>query len=94
MTDLPHRLSASEILPQLKSGEISVSVYAEALLSHIEKRDPIIKAWSHLDPVQVRAEAQRLDAIPVSQRGFLFGLSVGGISRSIYESVFLTLGAQ
>jgi Asp-tRNA(Asn)/Glu-tRNA(Gln) amidotransferase A subunit family amidase len=87
-----HRLSATQILPQLRQGTITVEEYARSLLARIQERDPIIKAWAYLDPEFVIAQARKLDQVPPEERGPLHGLAVGikdviltqGISFPIY----------
>ncbi|KAJ0340762.1 hypothetical protein KNSL1_011406 [Colletotrichum chrysophilum] len=72
----PHRLTATEVRAKIQAGELTVEAYARSLLAHIEKRDPIVKAWEYLDPEQVIAQAKKLDAIPKDQRGPLHGVAV------------------
>ncbi|KAI8240536.1 Glutamyl-tRNA(Gln) amidotransferase subunit A [Colletotrichum sp. SAR 10_96] len=76
MTVEPYRLTATEVRAKIQAGELTVEAYARSLLSHIEKRDPIVKAWEYLDPEQVIAQAKKLDAIPKDQRGPLHGVAV------------------
>ncbi|KAL3294214.1 amidase [Colletotrichum asianum] len=72
----PYRLTATEVRAKIQAGELTVEAYARSLLAHIEKRDPIVKAWEYLDPEQVIAQAKKLDAVPVDQRGPLHGVAV------------------
>ncbi|KAI8292569.1 hypothetical protein K4K60_003398 [Colletotrichum sp. SAR11_57] len=72
----PYRLTATEVRAKIQAGELTVEAYARSLLAHIEKRDPIVKAWEYLDPEQVIAQAKKLDAIPKDQRGPLHGVAV------------------
>ncbi|KAJ0382728.1 hypothetical protein COL922a_011956 [Colletotrichum nupharicola] len=72
----PYRLTATEVRAKIQAGELTVEAYARSLLAHIEKRDPIVKAWEYLDPEQVIAQAKKLDAIPADQRGPLHGVAV------------------
>ncbi|KAF4832824.1 Glutamyl-tRNA(Gln) amidotransferase subunit A [Colletotrichum tropicale] len=62
----PYRLTATEVRAKIQAGELTVEAYARSLLAHIEKRDPIVKAWEYLDPEQVIAQAKKLDAVPAS----------------------------
>ena len=59
----PSRLSATEAVAAFKSGALTVTAYAESLLARIAARDATVKAWAHLDPAAVLAEAKRLDAL-------------------------------
>ncbi|KFY41041.1 hypothetical protein V494_03231 [Pseudogymnoascus sp. VKM F-4513 (FW-928)] len=78
MGELPHHLlSATDALDLLQNGELTVEAYAEALLAHILKSEPTIKAWAHLDTAHVLSQARRLDQLPFSQRGPLYGLPIG-----------------
>lgn len=72
----PYRLTATEALAKIRSGALTVEQYARSLLSRIAARDPVVKAWVHLDPDRVLAEAKRLDSLPVDQRGPLHGVAV------------------
>jgi Asp-tRNA(Asn)/Glu-tRNA(Gln) amidotransferase A subunit family amidase len=80
------QLSALEVAPRLKSGELSVEAYAKALLASIQEREHEIRAWAYLNPELVLSEAKKLDQIPLDQRGPLFGLPIG------IKDVFLTKG--
>ncbi|OLN91613.1 Glutamyl-tRNA(Gln) amidotransferase subunit A 1 [Colletotrichum chlorophyti] len=76
MATEPYRLTASQALAQIRAGELSVEQYARSLLAHIEKRDPVVKAWEYLNPDQVIARAKELDAIPPEKRGPLHGVAI------------------
>lgn len=73
----PYRLTASEALPLLKSGELTVEAYARSLLSRIAQRDHVVKAWANLDPEFVLSQARELDQVPLEKRGPLHGIPVG-----------------
>ncbi|KAL1978120.1 hypothetical protein VTN31DRAFT_979 [Thermomyces dupontii] len=75
MSDLS-RLSASEALRGLRQGDITIEQYAQALLSRIAQRDPVVHAWAYLDPEYVLAQARELDKVCPSARGPLHGLPV------------------
>jgi Asp-tRNA(Asn)/Glu-tRNA(Gln) amidotransferase A subunit family amidase len=72
-----HRLPLVDALARLRSGELSASVYAEALLARLHATDDDVGAWAFVDDDAVRREAQRLDATPAPHRGPLFGVPVG-----------------
>ncbi|KAF6825196.1 amidase [Colletotrichum plurivorum] len=72
----PYRLTASQVKAEIGAGRLTVEQYARSLLSHIEKRDPVVKAWEYINPEQVIEQAKKLDAIPPEQRGPLHGVSV------------------
>lgn len=73
----PYRLTGSEALPLLKSGELTVEAYARSLLDRIKQRDHVVKAWAFLDPEFVLEQAKKLDQIPAEKRGPLHGIPVG-----------------
>ena len=81
-----YRYTASQVLPELRSGQLSVEDYAKSLLSRIKERDRAVQAWAYLDPEFVLKEARRLDSIPSEKRGPLHGLPIG------VKDVFLTKG--
>ncbi|KAK5464698.1 hypothetical protein LTS15_001260 [Exophiala xenobiotica] len=72
-----HRLSASETVTMLRNGDLTVSDYAERLLSRVSERNDMVNAWAYLDPSLVMEQARRLDAIPANERGPLHGVAVG-----------------
>lgn len=72
----PWRLTACEALPLLRSGELKVVEYARSLLHRIQQRDQEVKAWVYLSPSQILQNAQKLDELPVAERGPLHGLPV------------------
>lgn len=77
-TEIPlYKQTAIDLLPQLRSGSITVTEYAQSLLGRIKARDEHTRAWAYLNPSQVLEAAAELDAIPVSQRGPLHGLAIG-----------------
>jgi Asp-tRNA(Asn)/Glu-tRNA(Gln) amidotransferase A subunit family amidase len=82
----PCRLTATEVLPLLQNGTLSVETYARSLLTRIKMRDDAVKAWAYLDPDFVISQAKKLDAIPASERGPLHGIAVG------VKDVILTKG--
>ncbi|RFU24667.1 hypothetical protein B7463_g11666, partial [Scytalidium lignicola] len=73
----PFRLTASQALALMQSGNLTVEDYAKSLLGRIKERDPIIKAWAYLDPDFVLNQARKLDQIPPEKRGPLHGIAVG-----------------
>ncbi|KAL9944646.1 hypothetical protein D7B24_005405 [Verticillium nonalfalfae] len=72
-----YRLTASEVAAKVRSGQVTIEEYARSLLSRIEARDPVVKAWAYLDPERVLAEARRLDQVPPEERGPLHGVAIG-----------------
>jgi Asp-tRNA(Asn)/Glu-tRNA(Gln) amidotransferase A subunit family amidase len=78
VTELPDR-PATDLLAELRSGELSATALATACLERIAAREPEIEAWTYLDRAKVLAEAQTLDARRASGQplGALHGLPVG-----------------
>lgn len=73
----PYLLTATEVVALTKSGKLTVESYARSLLDRIEKRDAAVKAWAHLNPELVIAEAKKLDQVAPEKRGPLHGLAIG-----------------
>jgi len=71
-----YRLSANEILHEIKENGLSVEEYAKSLLHRIELRDADVQAWAYLDPAYVLEQAKALDAIAPAQRGPLHGVAI------------------
>lgn len=76
MATEPYRLTATQVSAKIRAGELTVEEYARSLLSHIEKRDPVVKAWEYLNPEQVIEQAKKLDAVPPEKRGPLHGVAI------------------
>lgn len=72
----PYRLTATQVVAQIRSGDLTVEQYARSLLSRIQERDPVVKAWAHLDEEHILAQARMLDAVPPEKRGPLHGVSI------------------
>jgi amidase len=67
--------SAARQLDLLRSGELSVVEVAEAHIHQIEELNPVLNALVDFDAERVRADARRLQAIPLDDRqGKLHGL--------------------
>lgn len=95
-----YQLTASQALAQIRANTLTVEEYARSLLSRIEARDHIVKAWAYLDPELVLEQARRLDRIPPASRGPLHGVPVGvkdviytkgGISNPFQRTSYLLL---
>ncbi|KAK2052978.1 amidase [Colletotrichum caudatum] len=76
MSTEPYRLTATQASAKIRAGDLTVEEYARSLLSRIEQRDPVVKAWEYINPDQVIARAKELDAIPPEKRGPLHGVAV------------------
>lgn len=73
----PWRLTASEALPLLRTGDLKVETYARSLLDRIQRRDAQVRAWVWLSPSFILQAAKALDDIPPADRGPLHGLPIG-----------------
>lgn len=71
----PTAMSASLLTEALRGNRMKVRDVAEAFLARHAVREPVVQAWTHLDPDQVRAAADQLDK--AGPRGALFGLPLG-----------------
>jgi Asp-tRNA(Asn)/Glu-tRNA(Gln) amidotransferase A subunit family amidase len=74
MTDLA-ALPAAEAARRIAAGTLKARDLAEAMLAHIAAREPVVRAFVHLDPAQVRRQADALDAR--GAKGPLAGLFLG-----------------
>ncbi len=67
-------LRLTDAIAAMAAGTLTARALADAHLARIAATDAAIEAWAHLDPVHVRAEADRCDA---ALRGSLAGIGVG-----------------
>jgi amidase len=74
---LPPTRRLTDAVGAIAAGELTARSLAEAHLARIAGTDARIQAWAHLDPVHVRAEADRCDASAQATRGLLAGIGVG-----------------
>lgn len=68
-------MSAWALGDALHRQQMKVRDVAEAVLARHVVREPVVQAWTHLDPAQVRTAADRLDK--AGPQGALFGLPLG-----------------
>jgi amidase len=69
-----NELSASEAAQLIAAGEITSEALVEACLARIAEREPVLKAWSFIDPAQALRQARACDSRP--KRGPLHGIPV------------------
>lgn len=74
MTDLA-QLPATTAARRVAEGSLRARDLAEAMLEVIAAREPVVRAFAHLDPFLVRRRADALDAAP--DKGLLAGLFFG-----------------
>jgi Asp-tRNA(Asn)/Glu-tRNA(Gln) amidotransferase A subunit family amidase len=75
MTEPLHALSAAQAVQAMTEGRLSCLGYAQALLERIEQREPIVRAWAHLDRASVLNQAREADRRGASAS--LHGLPIG-----------------
>ncbi|MGH7093119.1 MAG: amidase family protein, partial [Stellaceae bacterium] len=71
----PHRLSAMEIAGAIDAGRLTAEAVVQSCLDRIRAREPIVRAWAHLDAGAVLAAARAADK--VRRRGLLAGVPFG-----------------
>jgi len=62
MTDAIIETSAAALIEAMRSGEVSAVETTSAYLARIEAREPMVRAFAHLDPAAALAAAVELDA--------------------------------
>lgn len=70
-------LTGAQAARLVKEDKASVGQVVEDHLKRYDARDDAIQAWAYFDKERVMAEAKRLDAVPLDQRGPLHGVIVG-----------------
>lgn len=70
-----NELSAVEICTAVARHEVTCEQVALACLERVTAREPVVKAWAHIDRDAILAQARKLDAAPI--RGPLHGVPVG-----------------
>lgn len=71
----PASLSATDAAARIAAGTLKAQDLAEAMLDVIAQREPVVRAFAHLDPALVRRQAAAVDAAP--KKGPLAGLFMG-----------------
>src|SRR3954468_15765969 len=67
-------LSASEAAKAIEAGTLTSEKLVQSCLDRIAERDPVVKAWVHLDPAYALKQARAADA---ATSGVLRGVPVG-----------------
>jgi Asp-tRNA(Asn)/Glu-tRNA(Gln) amidotransferase A subunit family amidase len=68
------RMTATEAASAIASGKLQAETLARGCLDRIASREPVLKAWSYLDPEAVLRQARELDQTP--NLGPLHGIPV------------------
>lgn len=82
MPDLPtepHAMTGAQAAALIAARKLGVEELARSCLARTAARDPLVKAWVHLDPDQVIAKARELDKVLIhaGAKGPLHGLPMG-----------------
>jgi amidase len=67
-------LSATEAVRAIEAGTLTSEKLVQACLDRIAERDPVVKAWVHLDPALALKQARAADQ---AKGGVLRGVPVG-----------------
>jgi Asp-tRNA(Asn)/Glu-tRNA(Gln) amidotransferase A subunit family amidase len=57
----PHRLSATALIRLIDDGELSAEAVIRSCLERIAEREPVVRAWSHIDGEAALTRARELD---------------------------------
>lgn len=68
-------LPVTQAADAIRAGELTSEALVEAHLARIAEREPMVRAWAHLDPDAALAQARARDA--EAPRGPLHGIPVG-----------------
>jgi Asp-tRNA(Asn)/Glu-tRNA(Gln) amidotransferase A subunit family amidase len=71
----PCQLTASAASALIKARKLGAEELVRSCLNRIETRDPLVRAWLHIDPEQALRAAREADKRPPS--GVLHGLPIG-----------------
>ncbi len=67
-------LSATEAVAAIEGGSLTAEAFVRQCLERIAERDPVVKAWAHLDPDLALDQAKAADA---AKSGMLRGIPLG-----------------
>src|SRR5437764_6869831 len=84
----PNRLSAVALARQIENGELTAEAVMQSCLDRIAARDPVVRAWAHLDREQALAAARTSDK--TSKRGVLKGVPFG--IKDIFDTANMPTG--
>jgi Asp-tRNA(Asn)/Glu-tRNA(Gln) amidotransferase A subunit family amidase len=84
----PHRLSAATLARFVENGELTAEAIVQSCLDRIAEREPVVRAWAHLDREQALAAARACDR--GRQRGVLRGVPFG--IKDIFDTADMPAG--
>ncbi|SKA37986.1 amidase [Enhydrobacter aerosaccus] len=67
-------LTATEAVAAIEAGTLTAEAHVRQCLDRIAEREPVVKAWAHLDPELALAQAKAADA---ASAGVLRGIPLG-----------------
>src|SRR5437764_15000729 len=84
----PNRLSAAALARSIENGELTAEAVMRSCLDRIAAREPVVRAWAHLDREQALAAARASDNS--RKRGVLKGLPFG--IKDIFDTANMPTG--
>jgi Asp-tRNA(Asn)/Glu-tRNA(Gln) amidotransferase A subunit family amidase len=84
----PHRLSATTLARLIEGGELTAEAVMRSCLERISEREPVVRAWVHLDPRQALAAARECDRS--GKGGVLKGVPFG--VKDIFDTADMPSG--
>jgi Asp-tRNA(Asn)/Glu-tRNA(Gln) amidotransferase A subunit family amidase len=84
----PHRLSAVTLARQIDNGELTAEAVMRSCLDRIAEREPVVRAWAHLDRDAALDAARASDKSGKS--GFLKGVPFG--IKDIFDTADMPTG--
>jgi Asp-tRNA(Asn)/Glu-tRNA(Gln) amidotransferase A subunit family amidase len=84
----PHRLPATTLVRLIEAGELTAEWVVRSCLDRIAEREPVLRAWAHLDREAVLAEARASDES--GQSGILKGVPFA--VKDIFDSADMPTG--
>ncbi|OYW16909.1 MAG: amidase, partial [Burkholderiales bacterium 12-64-5] len=76
------QLDATELARRLTRREVTAEAVLRAFIQRIDEREPVVRAWAHLDREAALAAAQALDRGQI--RGPLHGFPIG--VKDVYDT--------
>ena len=84
----PHRLPATVLARLIEGGELTAEAVVRSCLERISAREPVVRAWVHLDPGQALAAARECDR--AGKAGVLKGVPFG--VKDIFDTADMPSG--
>jgi Asp-tRNA(Asn)/Glu-tRNA(Gln) amidotransferase A subunit family amidase len=84
----PHRLPATTLARLIETREITAEAVVQSCLERIREREPVVRAWAHLDPEQALAAARASDR--GAKGGVLKGVPFG--IKDIFDTADMPSG--